>query len=61
MVRCPECDSGDVQSEWDDRHSQEDYVVIRWWCNNCGCEWNVVESVEISKHGSVWEQEHKVK
>lgn len=52
MPSCPECNSDNVTSEWDDRHSSLNDIVTHHVCEKCGCEFDTRETLEITKHGS---------
>lgn len=52
MVRCPECNSEDLESEWLDRMYSEGHDETRYTCNNCGCIFREVTDIEIDEHGN---------
>jgi transcription elongation factor Elf1 len=52
MPSCPECNSENVSSEWDDRHSSEGHSTTHHVCGRCGCEFDTEETLYVMKHGS---------
>jgi len=51
MLSCPECDSTDIHGEENYRRRNQLDTVVECYCNECGCKWDELTTIEITNHG----------
>lgn len=57
MVICPECRSENLERDWLSRMYSEYHDEVRYFCNDCGCEFREITDITIDKHGCQKDEE----